>query len=100
MECPYEWRNDDSHDQGYDICPHGHCDVLFDHNNETEDKTGDKNSQIPPPGNFLIVLRHVYVVSVVVFASSGTLVRAFNVTAPEQDGVSDESSNLLTELVK
>jgi hypothetical protein len=98
MQSTYEWCNDDSDDQGYDICPRWHCDILLDHNDETKNKAKDENGHIPPPWDLLVVLCHVYVVSVIIFAGSGAFVGTLDVTTPEQNSVSDESADLSTRL--
>jgi hypothetical protein len=100
VKCTYEWRNNDANNQGHDVCPHWHCDVLFEHNNEAKNEAEDKDDHIPPPGNFLVVLCHVLMVSIIISAGSGALVCTLDVTAPEQNRVSDEGADLRSRLVR
>ena len=90
----YEWSNDDSGDQSNDVSPDRHSDVLFDHDDQAENEAEDKHGHIPPPRDFLVVLCHVLVVTVVVSPFSGALVCFLDVAAPEQDGMGNESTDL------
>jgi hypothetical protein len=96
--CTYKWRNNDSNDQGNNISPHWHCDVLFDDNNKAKDKAEYKDNHVPPPGDFLVILCHVLMVSVVVSPGSSALECALDVTAPEEDSVSNKSADLIPKL--
>ncbi|CAF3499988.1 unnamed protein product [Fusarium graminearum] len=90
----YDWCNDGAQDERHHVCPRGKCDILLDHNNKTEDKASNKDGNVPPPRCFLVVLGHVFVVTVIVTTLLCALERLDNVLAPEKDTVKDKGTDL------
>lgn len=90
----YEWGDDHAQDQGNNISPSGQCDVLLDDHNEAENKTAKEDNTVPPLRHFFVILCHVLVVTVVIFAFAGTFVGVKNVASPKDDAVHQQSADL------
>ena len=90
----YQGRDEDSDEKSDDVAPCRECDVLFDDNDETEDEAEYKDSNVPPPGSFLVVLGHMLVVSVVVSPVPRTFIGLLDITPPKQEAVSNQGTNL------
>lgn len=92
--CTYEGCDDGTHDQCYDIAPYRKCNVLLDDNDKSENETDGEYYHVPPPRRFFIVFIHVHVVRAAKDPFSSGFERPNNVTAPEQNDVSNQGSDL------
>lgn len=90
----YDRCNDDTNDQGNNVCPGRKSEVLLDNHNKTEDEGEDEHGNVPPPRRFLVVLGHMSMVTIVVSAGSGAFVGTGDILAPEEEAVGNQSTNL------
>lgn len=61
--------------------------MLCRYDNKAENETDNENDDVPPPRGLLIVLCHVFMVTIVKFALSSALVGFQDVTTPKEKDV-------------
>ena len=90
----HQRSNNHSQKQCDNICPGRKGYVGLDDNDEAKDEAEYEQNHEPPPRCLLVVLCHVGVVTVVKFPLPSTLVRAYNISSPEQEAVSNKGADL------
>lgn len=90
----YKGSYEDAEDDGHDKRPHGDRQVLLDDDGQAQHEAEHHDGHVPVPGSISVVLDHVGVVPVVVFALARGLVSGGDVLAPEEGSVGDESTDL------
>lgn len=94
MRHAYQGGNEYSDEKGDDVGPCGEGDILLDDNHEAKDEAEDEDSNVPPPGSFLVVLGHMLMMSVVISPVPSALVGLLDISTPEEKAVSNQGTNL------
>lgn len=90
----HERSNESTGQEGDDIRPNRHGNVLSCSDDDTEDESDDQDEDIPPVWNFLVFDEHGGMVSVLGYAGSKSFDRCPDVFTPKESDVGDESTNL------
>lgn len=90
----HERSNESTGQEGDDVRPNRHGDVLSRSDDDTEDESDDQDEDIPPVWNFLVFDEHGGMVSVLGYAGSKSFDRCPDVFTPKESDVGDESTNL------